>query len=244
MRASRSLAPSSPDHGRRRAPTWSTPPSGAPSLLSPKTYRASPTTPRFAVSALCSNQPAAPKATRSIGRERGIAFQGCIVLGMGFVLEHTEAQEWIANDPHNTEVSSPTSTVKTSTPDPTPPRPAGSSTSTIAPKPRARYIPAIPTVQRLFDRNGSGESQPQIVLRRPLPQRGGSTRRNAQRCAGRSPTCRGARHRIGQQDRHADAGSFWPCVQPRAGECRHYAYSGQFLSSSLTRSGQSRTAQE
>ena len=37
----------------------------------------------------------------------GIAFQGCIVLGMGFVLEAAEAQEWIAADPRNAEVLFP-----------------------------------------------------------------------------------------------------------------------------------------
>jgi hypothetical protein len=37
----------------------------------------------------------------------GVAFQGCIVLGMGFVLDVTEAQEWIATDPRNAEVLFP-----------------------------------------------------------------------------------------------------------------------------------------
>ena len=37
----------------------------------------------------------------------GISFQGCIVLGMGFVLDPTEAQEWIAADPRNAEVLFP-----------------------------------------------------------------------------------------------------------------------------------------
>ena len=37
----------------------------------------------------------------------GIAFQGCIVLGMGFVLDVAEAQEWIAADPRNAEVLFP-----------------------------------------------------------------------------------------------------------------------------------------
>ncbi|MGD1255352.1 DNA methyltransferase [Mycobacterium seoulense] len=37
----------------------------------------------------------------------GIAFQGCIVLGMGFVLEPEEAQAWIAEDPRNAEVLFP-----------------------------------------------------------------------------------------------------------------------------------------
>ncbi|OQQ26128.1 type II restriction endonuclease subunit M, partial [Prescottella equi] len=37
----------------------------------------------------------------------GIGFQGCIVLGMGFVLDSAEAQEWIAADARNAEVLFP-----------------------------------------------------------------------------------------------------------------------------------------
>uniref|UniRef100_UPI00325B2F7E type IIL restriction-modification enzyme MmeI n=1 Tax=Nocardia sp. AG03 TaxID=3025312 RepID=UPI00325B2F7E len=37
----------------------------------------------------------------------GIGFIGCYVLGMGFVLDETEAQEWIATDPRNAEVLFP-----------------------------------------------------------------------------------------------------------------------------------------
>ncbi|MGH3885905.1 MAG: Eco57I restriction-modification methylase domain-containing protein, partial [Pseudonocardiaceae bacterium] len=37
----------------------------------------------------------------------GIAFQGCIVLGMGFVLDHEEAVIWIKADPRNAEVLFP-----------------------------------------------------------------------------------------------------------------------------------------
>ena len=37
----------------------------------------------------------------------GVAFQGCIVLGMGFVLDVEEAQEWIAADARNAEVLFP-----------------------------------------------------------------------------------------------------------------------------------------
>lgn len=37
----------------------------------------------------------------------GIAFQGCIVLGMGFVVDPAEAQEWIAADARNAEVLFP-----------------------------------------------------------------------------------------------------------------------------------------
>lgn len=36
-----------------------------------------------------------------------VAFQGCIVLGKGFVLEPEEAQDWIAEDPRNAEVLFP-----------------------------------------------------------------------------------------------------------------------------------------
>jgi N-6 DNA Methylase len=37
----------------------------------------------------------------------GIAFQGCIVLGKGFVISPDEAQEWITDDPHNANVLHP-----------------------------------------------------------------------------------------------------------------------------------------
>lgn len=37
----------------------------------------------------------------------GIAFQGCIVLGLGFVIEEEEARAWIAEDPRNAEVLFP-----------------------------------------------------------------------------------------------------------------------------------------
>ncbi|MHA6622492.1 Eco57I restriction-modification methylase domain-containing protein [Pseudonocardia sp. DLS-67] len=42
-----------------------------------------------------------------LAENAGIAFQGCIVLGMGFVLEPEEAAEWIEADPHNEEVLFP-----------------------------------------------------------------------------------------------------------------------------------------
>ncbi|HPA82245.1 MAG TPA: N-6 DNA methylase [Thermoanaerobaculales bacterium] len=42
-----------------------------------------------------------------LAENAGIAFQGCIVLGMGFVVDQDEAQEWIATDPRNAEVLFP-----------------------------------------------------------------------------------------------------------------------------------------
>ncbi len=42
-----------------------------------------------------------------LAENAGIAFQGCIVLGMGFVVDVAEAQEWIAADPRNAEVLFP-----------------------------------------------------------------------------------------------------------------------------------------
>ena len=42
-----------------------------------------------------------------LNENAGIAFQGCIVLGKGFILEPEEAQEWIAADPRNAEVLFP-----------------------------------------------------------------------------------------------------------------------------------------
>jgi hypothetical protein len=42
-----------------------------------------------------------------LSENAGIAFQGCIVLGMGFVVDVAEAQEWIAADARNAEVLFP-----------------------------------------------------------------------------------------------------------------------------------------
>ena len=42
-----------------------------------------------------------------LGENAGIAFIGCYVLGMGFVLDPDEAQAWIAEDPRNAEVLFP-----------------------------------------------------------------------------------------------------------------------------------------
>ena len=39
-----------------------------------------------------------------LAENTGIAFQGCIVLGKGFILKPEEAWEWIAEDPRNAEV--------------------------------------------------------------------------------------------------------------------------------------------
>ena len=66
-----------------------------------------------------------------LAENAGIAFQGCIVLGMGFILEPDEAEAWIKDDPRNAEVLFPTSTARTSTLGQTPRRRDGSSTSTI-----------------------------------------------------------------------------------------------------------------
>lgn len=42
-----------------------------------------------------------------LSENAGITFQGCIVLGMGFVLEPEEAHQWIVEDPRNAEVLFP-----------------------------------------------------------------------------------------------------------------------------------------
>ena len=42
-----------------------------------------------------------------LAENTGIAFQGCVVLGTGFILESEEAQAWIAQDPRNAEVIFP-----------------------------------------------------------------------------------------------------------------------------------------
>ncbi len=42
-----------------------------------------------------------------LAENEDIAFQGCIVLGMGFVLAREEAQEWIREEPRNREILFP-----------------------------------------------------------------------------------------------------------------------------------------
>jgi hypothetical protein len=42
-----------------------------------------------------------------LAENASVSFQGCIVLGKGFVLDPAEAQEWIAADPRNAEVLFP-----------------------------------------------------------------------------------------------------------------------------------------
>ncbi len=42
-----------------------------------------------------------------LAENMGIAFQGCIVLGMGFVLDPTEAAGWLKDDPRNSDVLFP-----------------------------------------------------------------------------------------------------------------------------------------
>ena len=74
----------------------------------PTTSRGSRMTSRSDGSAHSSNQQAALTGIPvRLAENSGIAFQGCIVLGMGFVLDPAEAQEWIAADPRNAEVLFP-----------------------------------------------------------------------------------------------------------------------------------------
>ena len=104
---------------------------GTLGTTSPTTCHVSPTTSRFGGSARCSSRQAACEGIPfRLAENTGIAFMAAYVLGMGFVLDPDEAQEWIAADPATLRCSSPTSTARTSTLDPTPPRPDGSSTST------------------------------------------------------------------------------------------------------------------
>lgn len=42
-----------------------------------------------------------------LAENAGVSFQGCIVLGMGFIVEEDEARAWVAEDPKNAEVLCP-----------------------------------------------------------------------------------------------------------------------------------------
>ncbi|WP_211328692.1 type IIL restriction-modification enzyme MmeI [Thermomonospora umbrina] len=103
----------------------------------------------------------------------GVAFQGCIVLGMGFVLDVAEAQEWIAADPRNAEVLFPYLNGEdlNSRPDASASRwvidfndRSEKEASTYA-LPYHRLIEAVKPERQRLKPDGS------FVLRRPLPER-------------------------------------------------------------------------
>ncbi|WP_211328693.1 Eco57I restriction-modification methylase domain-containing protein [Thermomonospora umbrina] len=108
-----------------------------------------------------------------LAENAGIGFIGCYVLGMGFVLDVAEAQEWIAADPRNAEVLFPYLNGEdlNSRPDASASRwvidfndRSEKEASTYA-LPYHRLIEAVKPERQRLKPDGS------FVLRRPLPER-------------------------------------------------------------------------
>ncbi len=80
---------------------------GTRDAVSPRTAMVCDDAPVARISSLLEPAGRAEGRPERLAENSGIAFQGCIVLGKGFVLEPEEAREWIAEDPHNAEVLYP-----------------------------------------------------------------------------------------------------------------------------------------
>ena len=80
---------------------------GTRDAVSPRTAMVCDDAPVARISSLLEPAGRAEGRPERLAENSGIAFQGCIVLGKGFVLEPEEAREWIAEDPRNAEVLYP-----------------------------------------------------------------------------------------------------------------------------------------
>ena len=80
---------------------------GTRDAVSPRTAMVCDDAPVARISSLLEPAGRAEGRPERLAENSGIAFQGCIVLGKGFVLESEEAREWIAEDPRNAEVLFP-----------------------------------------------------------------------------------------------------------------------------------------
>jgi len=108
-----------------------------------------------------------------LAENSGIAFIGCYTLGMGFVVEPEEAQEWIAADPRNAEVLFPYLNGEdlNSRPDASPSRWVidfndwPEERASTYPIPYGRVAERVRPERRRRKPNGD------FVLRRPLPER-------------------------------------------------------------------------
>ena len=80
---------------------------GTRDAVSPRTAMVCDDAPVARISSLLEPAGRAEGRPERLAENSGIAFQGCIVLGKGFVLEPEEAREWIAEDPRNAEVLFP-----------------------------------------------------------------------------------------------------------------------------------------
>lgn len=80
---------------------------GSTGSVSPESERVSDDLPVHRISTLLEPGGRIEGHPVRLAQNSGIAFIGCYVLGMGFVLEPEEAQHWIAADPRNAEVIFP-----------------------------------------------------------------------------------------------------------------------------------------
>ena len=80
---------------------------GTRDAVSPRTAMVCDDAPVARISSLLEPAGRAEGRPERLAENSGIAFQGCIVLGKGFVLESEEAREWIEEDSRNTEVLFP-----------------------------------------------------------------------------------------------------------------------------------------
>ena len=108
-----------------------------------------------------------------LAENAGIAFQGCIVLGMGFVLEPAEAQEWIAADPRNTDVLFPYLSGEdlNQRPDATASRWGIDFNDWSEDRARSFALPYERLAQRVKPERQRRRQDGQYALRKPLPER-------------------------------------------------------------------------
>ena len=108
-----------------------------------------------------------------LNENQGIAFQGCIVLGKGFILDPEEAAEWIAADSRNAEVLFPYLNGENlnSRPDCSPSRWIVDFNDWTEDK-AAEYVPPFSRLlESVKPERQRKKSDGSYVLRRPLPER-------------------------------------------------------------------------
>ena len=108
-----------------------------------------------------------------LNENQGIAFQGCIVLGKGFILDPEEAAEWIAADSRNAEVLFPylNGDDLNSRPDCSPSRWVIDFNNWTENKAAEYVIPFSRLLESVKPERQRKKSDGSYVLRRPLPER-------------------------------------------------------------------------
>ncbi|MBB4665737.1 hypothetical protein BKA24_000446 [Microbacterium marinum] len=108
-----------------------------------------------------------------LAENSGLAFIGCYVLGMGFVLEPEEAQEWIAADARNAEVLFPYLNGEdlNQRPDASASRWVIDFNDWSEERARAYSLPYYRLVERVKPERQRLKPDGEYALRRPLPER-------------------------------------------------------------------------